>query len=189
MTRLWLVRHGPTHAKAMVGWTDLAADLSDTATIARLRDYLPDAPVVSSDLSRAVATADVLSRKLRLPHDPGLREIHFGQWEMRTFADVEAETPDLIRKYWETPGSIAPPGGESWNAMASRTDAAVDSLLARGHPDLIVVCHFGVILRQLQRALGVSTTEVFGYSIDNLSVTRIEAGAGGWTARAINHVP
>lgn len=56
MTRLWLIRHGPTHAKGMVGWTDLPADLSDTAQIARLRAALPDAPVVSSDLLRAVQT-------------------------------------------------------------------------------------------------------------------------------------
>ncbi len=36
MTRFWLVRHGPTHAKAMIGWTDLVADLSDVETLARL---------------------------------------------------------------------------------------------------------------------------------------------------------
>ena len=58
MTTLWLVRHGPTHAKAMIGWTDLPADLSDAGAIARLRAALPDAPIVSSDLIRAVTTAD-----------------------------------------------------------------------------------------------------------------------------------
>jgi alpha-ribazole phosphatase len=36
MTRFWLVRHGPTHAKAMVGWSDLPADLSDTAALSRV---------------------------------------------------------------------------------------------------------------------------------------------------------
>jgi hypothetical protein len=35
MTRFWLVRHGPTHAKAMIGWTDLAADLSDQSALRR----------------------------------------------------------------------------------------------------------------------------------------------------------
>ena len=33
--RLWWVRHGPTHEKAMTGWRDVPADLSDTAAIAR----------------------------------------------------------------------------------------------------------------------------------------------------------
>ena len=55
MSRFFWVRHGPTHAKTMVGWSDLPADLSDTARLARLSAHLPDgAPVVSSDLVRAV---------------------------------------------------------------------------------------------------------------------------------------
>ena len=51
----------------MVGWTDLPADLSDLAALTRLNAHLPDAPVISSDLSRAVTTADALSPRLRLP--------------------------------------------------------------------------------------------------------------------------
>jgi hypothetical protein len=72
MTRFWLVRHGPTHAKTMIGWTDLAADLSDTGALQRLAAHLPPgAPVISSDLSRAIATADALGPdRPRLPHDP-----------------------------------------------------------------------------------------------------------------------
>ena len=33
---IWWVRHGPTHRKEMVGWSDVPADLSDTAALARL---------------------------------------------------------------------------------------------------------------------------------------------------------
>jgi alpha-ribazole phosphatase len=109
VTRFWLVRHGPTHAKTMVGWTDLPADLSDTAALSRLSAHLPQAPVISSDLSRAMATADALGPRPRLPHDPALRELHFGQWETRPFAEIEAETPDLIRAFWDTPGDVARP--------------------------------------------------------------------------------
>ena len=80
MTRFWWVRHGPTHAKTMVGWQDAPADLSDQRALARLSEYLPqEAVVISSDLIRASATADAIeSRRKRLPHDPALREIHFG---------------------------------------------------------------------------------------------------------------
>ena len=189
MTRLWLVRHGPTHAKAMVGWSDVPADLSDTDRIARLRDYLPEAPVVSSDLSRAVATADVLERTERLPHDPALREINFGAWELKTFADVEADDPATIRAYWETPGEIAPPMGESWNAVRARVSAAVDGYLTRGYADLIIVAHFGAILTQVQRAKGIGGYEAFGHRIDNLSVTDLRFDGSGWQVGRINHNP
>ncbi|MBS3980295.1 MAG: histidine phosphatase family protein [Rhodobacteraceae bacterium] len=187
MTRFWLVRHGPTHAKAMIGWTDLPADLSDTAALARLRAHLPaDAPVISSDLSRAVATADALGPRRRLPQDPALREIHFGQWERRGFADVEAETPDLIRAFWDTPGDIRPPGGESWNDLSTRTWAALDRLHGQA-PDLIVVAHFGPILAALQRAGGLSATQAFGHRIDTLSVTCLTLDPP--QVHAVNHRP
>jgi len=189
MTRLWLVRHGPTHAKAMIGWTDLPVDLSDTAKIARLRAALPDAPVVSSDLIRAVQTADALKPQTRLPHDRRFREINFGDWDGKTFAEVEKTDPDLIRAYWDTPGDVAPPQGESWNAVRARADAAMNEYLAQGHQDLIVVAHFGIILSQLQKALNVTAYEAFSQRIENLSVTTIRVNKGVWSVGQINHNP
>lgn len=187
MTRFWLVRHGPTHARAMIGWTDLPADLTDTAALARLSAHLPKtAPVISSDLVRAVATADALGPRPRLPHDPALREIHFGQWEQRGFAEVEAEDPALIRAFWEQPGDICPPGGESWNDLSSRTWAALDRLHGAA-PDLIIVAHFGPILAALQRAQGVTPAQVFAQKIDNLSVTCLSLAPPA--VRQINHRP
>ncbi len=174
MTRIWFVRHGPTHAKAMIGWTNLAADLSDTHAISRLRAYLPSVPIISSDLDRAVQTATALNPMLRLPHDAGLREINFGIWENKTFVQAQETHPDLIRQYWETPGDIAPPDGETWHQTSARVTQAVDRIIALGHNDIIVVAHFGAILTQLQRALRCSSYEAFGHKIDNLSVTQID---------------
>ncbi len=173
MTRFWLVRHGPTHARTMIGWTDLPADLSDTDALARLNARLPpDAPVVSSDLARAIATADALGPRPRLPHDPALREIHFGQWEQRSFAEIDAESPALIRAFWELPGDSRPPGGESWNDLTARSWAALDRLQGTA-PDIIVVAHFGPILAALQRAAGITALEAFSHRIENLSLTRL----------------
>lgn len=188
MTTLWMVRHGPTHAKAMIGWTDLPADLSDTDAIARLRTELPDAPIVSSDLIRAVATADALQPSVRLHHDRDLREINFGVWDGLTFAQAEEKNPELLRAYWENPGDVAPPEGESWNTVRARVDASLDRHIALGHPNLIVVAHFGAILTQVQRALGITSYEAFGHKISNLSVTKIEANSFGWAAPMINHI-
>ncbi len=80
MTRFFLMRHGPTHAKSMVGWSDLPADLSDHAALARIEAYLPkDAIVVSSDLSRAIETAAAMQgRGQRVEHDLGRREWIWG---------------------------------------------------------------------------------------------------------------
>ncbi|MCW9043248.1 MAG: histidine phosphatase family protein [Pseudopelagicola sp.] len=191
MSRLFLVRHGPTHARSMVGWSDLPADLSDTAALARLDAHLPtDALVISSDLSRAVTTADaILGPRARLPHDPDLREIHFGDWELKRFPDIDAEDPRRARAFWETPGDTAPPGGESWNTVCARVDAAVNRLLtAHQNRDLVIVAHFGAILTQVARAGALSGAEAFAHKIDNLSVTTIKT-TPRWITEGINHCP
>lgn len=190
MSRVFWVRHGPTHAKTMVGWSDLPADLSDTARIERLAAYLPhEAVVVSSDLSRAVATADAIAgARMRLPHDSDLREIHFGDWELQAFDTIEDQ--DHLRAFWDRPGDIRPPGGESWHEVTARVNRAIAGILGT-HPgrDVIAVAHMGVILTQLQQALGVSAYDAFGHRIDNLSVTELHRAGTGWQAAAINHRP
>ncbi|WP_170391915.1 histidine phosphatase family protein [Ruegeria arenilitoris] len=192
MTRLHLVRHGPTHAKTMVGWSDIPADLSDHAALARLHDHLPqDALVISSDLSRAADTATAIQgTRRRLPHHPDLREIHFGTWEMRAFAEIEAEDPELAFAYWDSPGDVRPPNGESWNAVRARVDAAIDGLIGmHTGADLVIVAHFGVILTQVQRALDMDAQRTFAHRIDNLSVTELAFDGRTWSAGRINHLP
>jgi len=187
----WWVRHGPTHEKAFVGHRDVPADLSDTAFLKRLAAFLPDtALVVSSDLIRSVTTADAIAAgRPRLPHARALREFDFGVWDGLTFEQVAARDPDLSRAYWEAPGDIAPPGGESWNAAAARIAPFVDALNT-AHPGrhIIAVAHFGVILTQIARATGQTPVQALAQKIDTLSVTRVTYGTGS-RAGPINRLP
>ncbi|SLN45456.1 Putative phosphoserine phosphatase 2 [Pseudoruegeria aquimaris] len=192
MIRFWWVRHGPTHETAFTGWRDVPADLSDTALIRRVSETLPAAaPVISSDLSRAVATADAIAgARPRLPHRAGLREFDFGDWDGKHWREVAESHPELSRAYWERPGEPAPPGGESWNAAAARIDAEIDALRkAPPAADIIIVAHFGTILTQVRKGLGVTPYEALAHRIDNLSITRIEVDGDGWRAPLINHLP
>ena len=188
MTVIHWVRHGPTGARGMLGHTDRPADLSDGAALERLSAVLPEgAPVGSSDLVRASATADAIAGgRPRLAPDPALREIDFGAWEGLSSEEVEDRARLLA--FWDEPGAVSAPDGESWDMLVARVDGAVDRLLARAPAELIVVAHMGVILSQVQRALGVSAHEAFGHRIEPLSVTRIACGSP-WRAEAIGVVP
>ena len=190
MTTWHWVRHGPTHQKAFTGWRDVGADLSDTDAVARLAVHLPqDALVVSSDLTRSVDTATALQGdRTRLPHDPALREFHFGVWDGVHFSTVAEWHPEVSRAYWETPGDVTPPGGESWNMSAARVAMAVKRIEAT-YPgrDISAVAHFGVILTQVQAVLGRTAQQVLSHKIDPLSVTRLNRVSG--QAEVINHRP
>ena len=192
MTTWWWVRHGPTHEKVFVGWRDVPADLSDTAKIARLEAHLPrDAVVVSSDLIRAAHTADAIGAgRTRLPNLADFREFHFGDWDGLHFDAVAKRDPDLSRAYWETPGDVTPPGGESWNAAAARIAPKVDALNdAYSGQHIIAVAHIGVIMTQIQRASGATPQQAIMHQIDNLSVTRLTHTSGQWSVAYINHIP
>lgn len=192
MTVFHWVRHGPTHSETFVGWRDLPADLSDTDQIDRLRTHLPeDAVVISSDLTRSVQTADAIcGARTRMPHSPLLREFHFGAWDGLHSDAIAARYPDGSRAFWKTSGDIAPPGGEGWNATAARVSVAADHLARRfADRPLIVVAHIGVILTQVQRALGVSAVDVLAHKIDNLSVTEIDLRGPQPNVVRINHLP
>ena len=76
------------------------------------------AAVVSSDLSRAIKTADaVQGERKRLPHQIALREFDFGAWDGLTFSDVAERDPEISRKFWEGDMDACPPQGESWRDL------------------------------------------------------------------------
>lgn len=186
--RLWWIRHAPTHAREMAGHRDIPADLSDTAALARLAAFLPDAPVTSSDLVRATTTADAIAgARPRLPPDPGFRELDYGDWDGLHWTAIASGWPDLSRAYWESPGDPAPPNGESWNAAAARVSATADRHL--GRPDLIIVAHMGAILTQLARATGRTPAETLAQAIAPLSVTCLRHDGTRWHADLVNHRP
>lgn len=192
MTRWWWVRHGPTHVKAFVGHRDVPADLSDHAQIARLNAYLPgDALLISSDLIRASATAAAVSKtRTLLGQHRDLREFDFGVWDGMTFADVAARDPELSRDFWEKPGDLAAPDGESWNDVSARVGHFVDQM-NKAHPnqDIIAVAHIGVIMTQIQKATGGTAYQALGHHVDNLSVTDMTWDGVTWQIGVINHVP
>lgn len=187
----WWVRHGPTHTNSMVGWRDVPADLSDKAALARLSAYLPDhAPIVSSDLSRAISTADAVTGKHpRLAHQKSLREFNFGDWDGLHWDEVATRDPALSRAFWETPGTHQAPNGESWDQLANRVSGTVEELNAKGLRHIIAVAHFGVILTQIARAGGLTPHAALGHKIDNLSVTRLDWDGRFWSIHCINHLP
>ena len=192
LSRVIWIRHGPTHQTAFTGWRDVPADLSDAGALERLRAALPRAArVVSSDLIRAVATADAIAQgRARLPDEQDLREFDFGAWDGLHFEAVAARDPDLSRAFWERPGDIAAPDGESWNAVAARASAVIDRLGAEDPGGtLIAVAHFGTILAHVAQATGLPPYEALAQRIEPLSLTDLVRNGPRWQIARINHQP
>ena len=139
---------------------------------------------------RASATADAITGdRCRLPDESGLRELHFGEWELKCHSEINAADPKLLTAYLNSPGNVCPPGGESWNDAAARVSHSIDRIQAEhSGADIIIVSHFGAILTQVQRALGISPKQAWSHRIENLSVTRIIRD-DEWKVCSINQHP
>ena len=84
---------------------------------------------ITSPLFRARETAEVLAPGVRLEADPRLREMDYGAWEGRTYAQID-ETDAALRRDWElAPDRLACPGGESGNQVGERVRAFLEDLL------------------------------------------------------------
>lgn len=178
--RWWWVRHAPTGARGAIGWHDLPADLGDTQRLDALQARLPIAPVISSDLRRARATADrIAGDRPRLPDEPAFRELNFGAWEGLTFDVIAERFPADNQQWLDEQGPARATDGESFDDLSARVAAAVSrrhgqTAVPLDGQDIIVVGHMGSILAALRHATGMTARQVLGFKIDTLSVTRLD---------------
>ena len=168
------------------------ADLSDRARIERLSALIPDdAEVVSSDLARAISTADAICGcRHRLPHAEELRELNFGEWEGRTTPEITDSHPEVSASFWRNPRSASPPGGEDWEHLFRRASNYADRLSDRlPGRSIVAVAHFGTILTQIERSTPGGLHEALKFGLDHLSVTRIDRSDGEWRLVDANRQP
>ena len=182
-TRLLMLRHGQTEHSAQRRYSG-RADLPLTelgerqaaAAAARLANTNGVAAVVSSPLRRAQQTAQPVADALAVPLTvhAGLIETDFGAWEGLTFAEARERDPDLHTR-WLTDTSLAPPGGESMDAVHRRVRRVRDQLISEhGAATLIVVSHVTPIKALLRMALDAGPSLLHRLHLDIASLSVAE---------------
>ncbi|MDX2102491.1 MAG: histidine phosphatase family protein [Alphaproteobacteria bacterium] len=190
-TRWWWIRHAPLVGPAnQIPDADTPADLSDPRRSERLKRLLPARGLwITSVLPRAVQTAGALthSRPIR---DADLNEQDFGLWRGRTHDALWSDGDDNYRRFWAAPASIAPPEGESFEAMCLRVASAIERL-TQTHAGMDVVCvaHAGTIRAALALALGLAPHKALSFVVEPWSLTRLDWVGGDWRIGRVNALP
>ena len=147
----------------------------------RLRGQRFDA-AYSSDLSRAHRTAIHALEHHAVPLepvlDPGLREMHYGEWESLIGREIGAKDPDLLRDFFRC--KVPAPGGESVQQVRERTAGALRRTV-EAHPDqsLLVVSHGNAIMAMLAELLAVPYESTWSFAVANTSITRLMFSKSG----------
>ncbi|WP_163891973.1 bifunctional RNase H/acid phosphatase [Mycolicibacterium hippocampi] len=182
-TRLLLLRHGQTELSVQRRYsgrgnpelTDLGARQAEAAA-----QYLGMnggiAAVVSSPLRRAHDTASAAAGKLGLDVvvDEDLIETDFGAWEGLTFGEAAERDPELHRS-WLRDTSVPPPGGESFDAVATRVRSAQQRIVAEhSGQTVLVVSHVTPIKTLLRVALDAGPAILYRLHLDLASLSIAE---------------
>ena len=153
--KLYLLRHGLTEAnerRLYYGRTDLP--LSEAGRAALCACAAPPAVVryFTSGFLRTEQTLEILCGSV--PHTalPGLREMDFGAFEMKSYSELK-DDPDFRRWCAGDNEANRCPGGESANEVTQRALAALAPILADGL-DALCVTHGGVIAGVLAHWFG-----------------------------------
>ncbi len=187
-TRILAIRHGETSWNVdtrIQGQLDIPLNEAGHAQAARMAQALAGEPVTAvyaSDLSRAWETARYLGQAVGAPvsPEPALRERAFGDFEGRTFAEIEVALPDQARRWRKRDPHFTPYGGESLVTLRNRVVAAVERLAARHAGELIALVGHGGVMDVLYRAatrLDIEAPRT--WVLANTAINRILWSPGG----------
>lgn len=196
MTEFFLVRHGhnewiPKGIAGRLSGVHLSeTGLTQAAAVAAQLAGLGIRRIVSSPLERARETATPLADRLRLPVEvlEELVEVDFGDWNGRTFAELN-QTVEW--RHWNLFRSAARiPNGETMLEIQARMVRAIERLAAE-HPaqKIALFSHGDPIRAVLLYWLGMPIDFVHRLEIDLGSISHLCLGPEAVLVRGFNCVP
>ena len=161
-TRILAIRHGETAWNVdtrIQGHLDIPLNDTGLQQARWLAQALAERDAVhaiyASDLARAHVTALTIGQTMGLAvtTHQGLRERAFGDFQGRTFAEIESELPEAAQHWRQRTPDWTPPGaGESLLTLRERVLRTVDELAARHLGEQIVLVAHGGVMDVLYRA-------------------------------------
>ena len=163
----YIFRHGETDWNAegrFQGHIDIPLNEQGRAQARKLMDVLKPSgmqAVLSSDLSRALETAQIVAAGLGIPvfSEVGLREAHLGEAQGMTYEEIRIRFGEDVLGRWRsdfpTDADVSYPGGETGAEVMARVFATVERFALdprnSAYSQIGISCHGGVIRRMMQR--------------------------------------
>lgn len=182
--KIYLIRHGLTQwnkTGRYAGWSDVPLAPPGMEQAERLARYFAGRgpfSLYSSDLARAVDTAAMIGGTHGITPVvlPALRELFFGEWEGRTYAELAKTHRAELNRWFADPFRHGPPGGETAAQLQQRVWEALETTAAADRPGdtLVLVSHGGPIRTIIHRCFGLSLEKIWDLAVNNGSISLLE---------------
>lgn len=162
---IYLFRHGETDfnkEQRFQGHLDIPLNIEgrrQANTLVRPLRRLSVECLLSSDLSRAHETADIIASVLKIPifKRKALREAHLGDAQGLTSEEIEARFGRQLVEKWKSPylsdADVCYPGGETGQEVLERVLTSLKNFLKQSQASHIGVATHGGVIRRVVRFL------------------------------------
>ncbi|MEQ1759268.1 MAG: histidine phosphatase family protein [Vicinamibacterales bacterium] len=193
--KLIVVRHGETEwnrQRREQGHLDSPLTengVRQAEALARRLGHLTIDALYSSDLGRAVQTAEVIGAACKQPVrlDQQLRERHMGVFQGLTWDEMSLQFPQERAEYERTGFFRTIPEGETAEERRDRSIRVLTAIAERHpHDTVVVVTHGGFLMGFLEFVLGIPSGSGTRFKKDNGSFNSFEYDGLGWCLRTWN---
>lgn len=139
--------------------------------------------LISSDLERAVETAEIINKELLLPlgYNENIRERSFGIVEGMTLAEMKQQYPNEYVSYKERDPKFAFTDGESIEQLFNRVTSEIEAIAREFENKKVLIVSHGLVLEMMMyKTFNIKLDNPRVFSINNSSISSFYIDEDNW---------
>ncbi|MBU1567517.1 MAG: alpha-ribazole phosphatase [Proteobacteria bacterium] len=188
--KIYLLRHGDTGRQGFyIGSTDVSLSAigrqqaHDTAKTLHRKNI---DSVYCSPMLRCRQTCEQLDLIIPCQVNELLREVDFGRWEGKSFAEISVDDSEAVDSWTKDPIHFCFPGGEALASFHNRVAAIMKMLGEDTNENILLVTHGGIIRHLLCLCLGIPFEKYLLFDVQPGSFSSLVLHSGGGILTGMN---
>ncbi len=194
MKNIYLIRHGESeyNAKKIIqGHIDTNLSPKGFVQARLVGEYLKKfniQKIISSDLRRAYQTATTISDILDMEViiDKRIREMHFGEWEGRTYEHIYQNNLEDFQNWLKNPVACPLPSQEDIKKFVNRLNLFINDLKKMEEENIAVVAHGGSIQGIICLLCDLGIQNIWGLMHNNTGISLVQLNENRTNLKFLN---
>lgn len=175
--KIYLLRHGDTGRQGCyIGSTDVPLSATGRQQVhdtARTLQQKNIDRVFCSPMLRCRQSCTQLDLPIPFQVHELLKEVDFGRWEGKTFAEIVVDDAEAVAAWTNDPAHFCFPGGEALVDFHNRVAAIMQMLFEDNSNRILLVTHGGIIRHLLCLCLGIPLDKYLVFDVQPGSYTSL----------------
>jgi alpha-ribazole phosphatase len=173
-----ILRGSTDHALTKKGWLQANQRVETVLAEGEGWDIIISSPLIRcAEFSSSLAETQNINDRFFIK--PQWREIHYGDWDGKSTADIWKNQPELMENMWQAPLEFCAPNGESVKDFDQRIEQAwLDLLTEFQGKRILLLCHGGVMRLLLKQLLLLAPEGMNRFAIPYAAMSRFRIDHG-----------